>query len=100
MNITQLEARRRAAERQIDQLSAPQKAPEAAEQELTALNEQIEQARQQGGVFVVLRRVGEIHPQQTVEGPRKLERLELHRQQPIALRIELLVLLDLVWASL
>ena len=36
--------------------------------------------REQCGILVVLRRIGEIHPQQPVEVRRKLERFELHRK--------------------
>lgn len=45
MNITQLETKRRAAQRQIEQLQAPQRAIAAAEAELTALEQQIEAER-------------------------------------------------------
>jgi chromosome segregation ATPase len=43
--ITELEAKKRATQRQIEQLSAPTRAIAAAEAELTALEEQIEAAR-------------------------------------------------------
>ncbi len=45
--ITELEAKKRATQRQLDQLQAPQKAVAAAEAELNSLDQQIEAQRQQ-----------------------------------------------------
>jgi DNA repair exonuclease SbcCD ATPase subunit len=57
MNITQLEAKHRAAQRQIEQLSAPQRALEAAEQELNDLQQQIQAQRQQEARQVIIARL-------------------------------------------
>jgi hypothetical protein len=47
VNITQLEAKRRAAQRQVDAALAPQRQKELAEAELVDIEQQIAEARQQ-----------------------------------------------------
>ena len=55
------------------------------------------------GVFGVTGRIGEVHPEQDIQFVGSVERLELDRDEPVALGIELVVLLDLplqpIWSS-